>query len=148
MATKKIHDARDAKQKEIESSWGDNLVLKEAVIAKIKEINEQKLKSHNEVQNKIKEIEALRESFFKIGKVPSEVNEATWTSFKDAVREFNHLKNDFYKSQKKEQYDNLNKKRELIKIAEDNKDSEDFSTTIELMKKIQGDWKKNWSCAS
>jgi len=43
---------------------------------------------------------------------------------------------------KKDQYDNLQKKLELIKIAEDNKDSEDFETTTSLMKKIQSDWKK------
>jgi len=30
----------------------------------------------------------------------------------------------------------------LIKIAEDNKDSEDFENMTPLMKKIQGDWKK------
>ena len=31
---------------------------------------------------------------------------------------------------------------ELIKIAEENKDSEDFEVTTPLMKKIQNDWKK------
>ena len=34
------------------------------------------------------------------------------------------------------------KKLALIKIAEDNKDNEDFETTTSLMKKIQSDWKK------
>ena len=83
----------------------------------------------------------LREEFFKAGKVPIKVNEATWTKFKVAVREFNHKKNSYYKSLKKDQYDNLDKKLELIKIAEANKDSEDFTATTQLMKKIQGDWK-------
>ena len=34
------------------------------------------------------------------------------------------------------------RKRELIKIAEENKDSEDFEVVTPLMKKIQSDWKK------
>ncbi|NNL82692.1 MAG: DUF349 domain-containing protein, partial [Winogradskyella sp.] len=91
---------------------------------------------------KIKTIEALREEFFNAGKVPQKDNEATWTKFKEAVRSFNRKKNNFYKNLKKEQYLNLQKKTELIKIAEDNKDSEDFDTVTPLMKKIQSDWKK------
>ena len=77
-----------------------------------------------------KNIEALREEFFNAGKVPIKVNEATWAKFKESVRKFNRKKNAFYKGLKKEQYGNLQKKLELIKIAEDNKDSSDFETTI------------------
>lgn len=141
-ATKKIHDAREAKQQEIEASWELNLVTKQEIISKIKTIAGDPITSHNGVQNKIKEVEALREAFFKAGKVPTAVNEATWSAFKNAVRDFNHNKNDFYKSQKKEQYENLNKKKALIQLANDHKDSDDFTTTIDIMKKIQADWKK------
>ena len=141
-ATKKIHDARDQKQQEIEASWEGNLVIKQELISKIKAIAENPITSHNGVQNKIKEVEALREAFFKAGKVPTAVNEETWTAFKGAVRAFNHNKNDFYKSQKKEQYENLNKKKALIALANEHKDSDDFTATIDVMKKIQADWKK------
>jgi hypothetical protein len=58
------------------------------------------------------------------------------------VRSFNRNKNAFYKNQKKEQYENLEKKQELVKVAEEHKDSEDFKATTPLMKKIQADWKK------
>jgi len=70
------------------------------------------------------------------------VNEATWAKFKDAVRQFNRKKNAFYKDLKKEQFKNLELKLDLIKIAEDNKDSDDAEVTTPLMKKIQSDWKK------
>jgi len=43
---------------------------------------------------------------------------------------------------KKEQYKNLEKKLDLIKVAEDNKDNDDFETITPLMKKIQAEWKK------
>lgn len=141
-ATKKIHDKRDAHFKELEKTWVKNLEEKNEIIAKIIEIGAHDVTSHKEVQQKIKEVESLRESFFKAGKVPKEVNEETWTAFKAAVKTFNHKKNNFYKSQKQEQYDNLEKKKALIQIANDNKDSEDLKTTVEVMKKIQADWKK------
>jgi hypothetical protein len=118
------------------------LVKKEAIIAKIDAIAKDTNSSHQAWQNKIKQIEDLRKDFFSTGKVPMKVNEATWAKFKVAVREFNRHKNAFYKGLKKDQFTNLQKKLDLIKIAEDNKDSEDFETVTPLMKKIQDDWKK------
>ena len=91
------------------------------------------------IDYKIKDIEVLRDAFFKAGKVPLKVNEATWAKFKDAVRTFNRGKNSFYKDLKKDQYDNLKKKKDLIQIAEENKDSEDFAKVTPLMKKIQNE---------
>ena len=141
-ATKTIHDKRQSYYADLDKAYEKNLIKKEEIIAKINTISAETSGSHGTWQKKIKEIEALREAFFNAGKVPLKVNEATWAKFKDAVRTFNRSKNQFYKSLKKEQYDNLKKKRELIEIAEANKESEDFSTVTPLMKKIQNDWKK------
>ena len=58
------------------------------------------------------------------------------------MRGFNRKKNTFYKSLKKDQYENLRKKLELIKIAEEHKDSSDFEASTPIMKKVQSDWKK------
>lgn len=142
VATKTINDKRQEYYKEIDKVYEKNLENKLEIIAKIDAIKEQEGKSHSSWQKKIREVEALRNDFFNAGKVPIKVNEATWAKFKDAVRTFNKKKNAFYKGLKKEQYENLQKKMELIKIAEDNKDSEDTAVTTALMKKIQSDWKK------
>ncbi|WP_179020393.1 DUF349 domain-containing protein [Winogradskyella forsetii] len=141
-ATKAIHDKRQAYFADMDKAHEKNLERKEEIISQIAAIAEDKASSHSAWQKKIKEIEALRDAFFKAGKVPIKVNEATWAKFKDAVRTFNRGKNKFYKDLKKDQYENLKKKKELIQIAEDNKDSEDFKTVTPLMKKIQSDWKK------
>jgi len=141
-ATKAIHDKRQAYYADVDKAHKKNLEKKEELIAQIKVIAEDQSNAHSAWQKKIKEVEALREAFFNAGKVPLKQNEATWTKFKDAVRTFNRGKNRFYKDLKKDQYENLTKKKDLIKIAEDNKDSEDFNTVTPLMKKIQGDWKK------
>jgi hypothetical protein len=141
-ATKTINDKRQLYYKEIDKIYEKNLENKLEIISKIKALSEQQSKSHGGWQKKIKEIESLREAFFSAGKVPIKVNEETWAKFKDAVRTFNRNKNAFYKDLKKEQFKNLQLKLDLIKIAEDNKDSEDFETVTPLMKKIQSEWKK------
>ncbi|WP_242091553.1 DUF349 domain-containing protein [Aestuariivivens sediminicola] len=141
-ATKLINDKRQLYFKEIDKVYEKNLEKKEEIIEKINTIALEEINSHGGWQKKIKEVESLRNDFFNAGKVPLKVNESTWAKFKEAVRTFNRKKNAFYKDLKKEQYNNLQKKLELIKIAEDNKESEDFETATPLMKKIQSDWKK------
>ena len=141
-ATKIIHDKRQAYYADLDKAYEKNLERKEAIIEKIEAISNDTANTHQAWQKKIKAIEALRTEFFNSGKVPSKVNESTWSKFKSAVRSFNRKKNAFYKGLKKDQYDNLQKKLDLIKIAEDNKDSDDFETVTPLMKKIQSDWKK------
>ncbi len=141
-ATKAIHEKRQEYYSDLDKAYEKNLEKKEELISKIQTIAEDNSSSHGAWQKKIKEVEALREAFFNAGKVPQKVNEATWAKFKEAVRAFNRGKNKFYKALKKDQYENLQKKKELIKIAEDNKDSDDFKAVTPLMKKIQSDWKK------
>lgn len=141
-ATKVLHDKRAEHQKEIEKDFEKNLEIKNEITNQINLLTENTKDSHQAWQNGIKTLEELRDQFFKAGKVPSQHNESTWTAFKTAVRNFNKKKNLFYKNQKKEQFSNLAKKQELIKIAEENKDSDDFDVVTPLMKKIQNDWKQ------
>ena len=141
-ATKKIHDLRQAYYDQLDQQFEKNLEVKQELITRIQALAETQFTSHNQWQQKIKELEELRDQFFKAGKVPREKNEETWSAFKQSVRQFNRNKNSYYKGLKKEQYENLEKKRELIRIAEENKDNEDFKATTPVMKKIQLDWKK------
>lgn len=141
-ATKAIHEKRQAYFSDLDKAYEKNLEKKNDIIAQIDTIAEDTSNNHSAWQKKIKSIETLRQEFFNAGKVPIKVNEATWAKFKESVRAFNRNKNAFYKGLKKEQYDNLQKKLELISIAEENKDNDDFEVTTPLMKKIQSDWKK------
>jgi len=141
-STKTIHDKRQAYYADMDKAHEKNLERKEEIIAQINAVNEDATNTHSAWQKKIKTIEKLRQDFFNAGKVPLKVNEATWAKFKDAVRTFNRGKNHFYKDLKKDQYENLKKKKDLIKVAEDNKDNDDFATVTPLMKKIQNEWKK------
>jgi hypothetical protein len=141
-ATKIIHDKRHEYIEELEKKAEENVALKKELIIEINTLTETaKNKGHQAWQNTIKKVQELRDQFFESGKVPRSKNKEVWDLFKEATRNFNKEKNAFYKGQKKEQFDNLAKKRELIKIAEDNKEGDDFDTLTPLMKKIQSDWK-------
>jgi hypothetical protein len=141
-ATKVVHDKRQDYLKEQEKHYESNLEKKKQLIGEIVEITKNTNSSHQAWQNSIKKVQELRDAYFEAGKVPRSETKGIWNSFKEATRNFNREKNAFYKNQKKEQYSNLEKKRELIKIAEEHKDSEDFNEVTPLMKKIQSDWKK------
>ena len=141
-ATKAMHQRRQDYYKDLEQVFEQNLVKKNEIIEKIKTIAENVANNHRALQQQIREIEALRDRFFKAGKVPQKNNEESWASFKEAVRSFNRNKNAYYKNQKKEQQENLDKKRALLDLAVSLKDSEDWDSVTPEMKRIQGEWKR------
>ena len=141
-ATKIIHNKRHDFQKNLESKYEDNVALKEAVITEIHSLlGDEKINSHSVWQQKIKDLEALRQKFFKIGKVPRANNDEIWDAFKKATADFNRQKNVFYKDVKKVQQTNLDKKRALVEKAEALKDNDDWDATTPIMKQIQSEWK-------
>lgn len=140
--TKQMHDKREAYFSKAKEREHDNLANKNTIIRAIEALGNEKINSHNGWQAQIKKMEELRQLFFKAGRVPAEVNEATWDAFKTAVRNFNANKNAFYKDIKHEQQENLNKKLALVEKAESLKDSEDFNAVTPVMKQIQDEWKK------
>ena len=140
-ATKIIHDKRQEQLNDLEKTFQDNYEKKKQLVAEIVKVSEEAKPSHQGWQNAIKKVQELREAYFATGRVPRANNKEIWKSFKEATGNFNKQKNSFYKNQKKEQYENLQKKRELIKTADENKDSDDFDATTALMKKIQNEWK-------
>ena len=115
-ATKIINEKRKIFNSQIEEELVANLKSKENIISKINLIADKEDKEHSYWQNQIKEIEKLRESFFKIGSVPKKSRNKSWTDFKMAVKKFNKKKNNFYKSFKKEQAENFRKKKKNLLI--------------------------------
>jgi hypothetical protein len=140
--TKQMHDKRETFFESFRAKETENLEKKNEIITQLEVLAQEKVDSHQAWLNQIVKVEALRNQFFATGKVPSEVNEATWAKFKNAVRDFNVLKNSFYKDIKKDQNDNLSKKQTLVDRANELKESEDFAATTPLMKQIQEDWKQ------
>jgi len=141
-ATKVLHHRRQDYYKDLDKIHEQNLEKKKGIIEAIKTISTTVADNHKALQQRIKQIEELRDAFFKAGKVPQKVNEQTWANFKDAVRNFNRNKNAYYKNLKKGQQENLDKKRELLNLVISLKDSEEWDSTTSEMKRIQNEWKK------
>lgn len=140
-ATKVLHQRRQEFYKDQDKIYEQNLLHKKEIINNINAITEQSVNDHKVLQKQIKLIEEQRNAFFGAGKVPQKVNEITWSEFKEAVRQFNRRKNSFYKNLKKEQQDNLDKKRALLSLANELKESDDWNATTNEMKRIQSQWK-------
>lgn len=140
--TKLLHDKREALNSQFKEKEQENLAQKNVIITQVNALSAEKVNNHGEWQNQIVKLEALREAFFKAGRVPAEATEETWSNFKNAVRNFNATKNAFYKDIKNEQHQNLELKLALIEKAKANVDTEDFETTTPIMKQIQDEWKK------
>src|SRR5699024_8939055 len=124
-ATRIIHEKRQSALAELEKEFEENFDKKKEIIAQIALKSTETSDNHKAWQKAIKDVQKLRDEFFEIGRVPRAKNKEIWKEFKETTRKFNREKNSFYKNQKKQQYENLEKKRELIKIAEEHKDSED-----------------------
>lgn len=139
--TKQMHDRRELLFEKLRAGETENLEKKKDLIAKIEVLAQEKVNSHALWLQQIEKVEALRNEFFATGKVPAEVNEETWTAFKNAVRNFNALKNSFYKDIKKDQNDNLSRKQALVAKAKELQESVDFAATTPIMKQIQEEWK-------
>lgn len=139
--TKIMHDKRELIFEKLRAGETENLEKKKNIIAQIEVLATEKVNSHALWAAQVAKVEALRNEFFSTGKVPSEVNEETWSTFKTAVRNFNALKNSFYKDIKKDQTDNLTKKQALVAKAVELQDSTDFAATTPIMKQIQDEWK-------
>ncbi|WP_298881055.1 DUF349 domain-containing protein [uncultured Polaribacter sp.] len=141
-ATKKIHDKRHDHFREMRSKHQEIIEKKLVVVTKLNDYDTSNNKSHNDWQKSIKIVEELRQEYFSAGKLPYSKSEEVWQKFKAATKKFNSAKNIFYKQEKSGQQENLKKKMELIELAESLKDSEDWETTTNTLKRIQSDWKK------
>jgi hypothetical protein len=139
----KIHERKSELSAAIETEQNANLEKKNELIAEIKKLSEPKdIPNHNYWQNSIKRVEELRSEFLKTGSVPRKLSNNNWNDFKTTLRNFNTTKNNYYKSLKGSQQENLDEKLKLIQTAKDNMLSEDWDIAVALFKKLQEDWKK------
>jgi hypothetical protein len=140
-ATKKIHSKRDVFFEGQKIQYEENLKLKIAVIETLEVYDTDGNKTHSDWQRSIKEFEAVRETFFKIGKVPRQKSQQIWDHLKTTTKKFNHAKNAFYKELNHAQQENLQKKLALVALATSLKDSEEHQHASSEMKRIQAEWK-------
>lgn len=140
-ATKALHEKREEffAQMKVEAEKG--LEQKRELVKALNEIP-RNFDRHHQWQKAIKQVNEIQESFRKVGRLNLPENDQVWEEFREGLRNFNHAKNQFYKSLKREHHENLEKKRALLAKAEELKDSEEWREAANALKKIQADWKK------
>ncbi|MGM0947207.1 MAG: DUF349 domain-containing protein [Bacteroidota bacterium] len=126
-------------QKEV---FKKNQTEKEALIEKLNAFKDFKADRIKDWNTKTKEILEIQKAWEKIGQVPREsgreINKAFWSGFK----QFFHQKNLFFKELDEIRASNQSKAEELIKKAEELKDSTDWQSTANDLIKLQQEWKK------
>ena len=141
-ATKKLHEKREEHYASLREKASELVDEKKKLVEQLLNVDYSHIKSHHKWQEAIKKVEGIRESFRKIGRINHPENDEIWDKFREILKEFNHKKNQFYKELKKAHHENLEKKRELVAIANKLKDSDAWKETTNEMKRIQAQWKK------
>ena len=141
-ATKVIHEKRQFFQKNQTEIFKSNFDKKTDLIAQMREFNEAEVKTHNEMQKLIRNMEALRTAFFDCGSVSRSKSAEIWTAFKEVMRLFSRKRNSFYKSLKKEYAENMKKRMELVKQVEELQQTEDFASSTPKVIALQKEWKQ------
>ena len=141
-ATKLIHEKRQFFQKNQTEIYRANYEKKKTIIAQMQELAEVEIRTHNEMQKMIRDMEGLRTSFFECGHVSRSDNAEIWAMFKDTMRLFSRKRNSFYKSLKKDYSENFKQRMELVKQAEAFLQTEDFPATTPKVIALQRKWKE------
>jgi hypothetical protein len=141
-ASDKIYIRRKEHYEILKESLRANLVAKEAISEKIAAFSSFESDRIAEWNEKTKEIIQLQKEWESIGGIPKEkakkVNKQFWSAFKA----FFGKKGAFFKKIEEERKENLRMKQELLDKAEALKDSEDFRSASEELKKLQVRWKE------
>ena len=107
----------------------DNLKAKKDIIEELKKIDYSQIKSFKDWDVKTKEVIELQARWRTIGFVPRKVNNEIFEEFRALCDTFFEQKSVFFKDQRKDQDENLAKKRALTDRALELKESTDWDKT-------------------
>ncbi len=141
-ASDKVYERRKVFVHELKAELHENLLKKQELVDKVKELvafQSDRIKEWNE---KTREVLNLQKSWEAIGGLPKDkakvINKEFWSSFK----KFFSNKHQFFKSLESERAANLEKKQALLARAKELMDSEEWDSTAEELKKLQSQWRE------
>ena len=139
----KIYASIKAETEKNEAVRQANLALKLALIEKSKELAIYATTRIKDWMEKTKEANELMEEWKKIGYVPMAEREKVWEEFKDIRNTFFNNKNNWFKSFNAVRNENLKKKQELVKEAENIAAAPiDWGKQTATIKNLQEQWKQ------
>lgn len=140
-ASSAINKKHQAYFDELHAKEAENLEKKQAIIAKIREIDYASFKSNKQWDKAVETIQELQKEWRTIGFAPKKQNQAIYDEYRSVCEEFFKAKSAFYKDMRDMFSENLAKKRALIEKAEALKDSEAWAETSAALVELQKEWK-------
>ncbi len=126
---------------ELRAEEEENLTKKTELCEKVEELAKEENKGIGDWEKHSKAIIALQKEWKTIGFAPQKMNVKIYERFRSACDDFFSRKSEFFKQLKKQFADNAEKKRELIKKAQELTDSTDWKTTGDQFVALQKEWK-------
>ena len=127
---------------ELHAKEAENLEKKQALIARLHEIDYSGFKSNRQWEDATEQIQAVQNEWRTIGFAPKKQNQAIYEEYRALCDAFFKAKTAFYKDLREGLNENLRKKRELIEKAEQLKTSTDWKATADALIALQNEWKK------
>ena len=118
-----------------------NLELKTALCEKLEAIDLDAIKTAAQWEATTKEVIAMQQEWREIGFAPQKMNVKIFERFRTINDVFFSKKAEFFKELKSQYSDNLEKKQELVKKAQELADSTDWKKTGDKIIALQKEWK-------
>jgi hypothetical protein len=126
---------------ELHAKENENLEKKQALIARLKEINLDKLKSNKQWEEATEKVQTIQQEWRLIGFAPKKQNQTIYEEYRQLCDAFFKSKTAYYKGMRDEFAENLKKKRQLVEEAESLKESTDWKETTDKLVELQKQWK-------
>ena len=126
---------------ELRAKEEENLAKKTELCEKVEALAKEENKGIGDWEKHSKAIIALQQEWKTIGFAPQKMNVKIFERFRAACDDFFSRKSEFFKQLKQQFAVNAEKKRELIKKAQELTDSTDWKTTGDEFVALQKEWK-------
>lgn len=141
-AASQVDERRREYYTQLHEEQEKNLLAKQALLEKVKEIAAETPSSSKQWSDKSAELDEMLKVWKSIGPVPREQNEEIWKEFKGLIDNFYTEKKSHFESLKDEQNENYNKKIDLCLLAEAIAKRDDWKKATEELLKLQDEWKQ------
>ncbi|MDQ3190898.1 MAG: DUF349 domain-containing protein [Bacteroidota bacterium] len=138
-----VYEKQKAQNEKTKVKLEENLKAKQLLCKDMEALLEKTPSNHKEWKNVSDKAEELMQQWKKISFVPKSDNGQTWEKFKSLRNQFFKNKDVFYSQIKDVQSENLKIKISLCEKAESLKDSTDWETTANALKRLQHEWKNS-----
>lgn len=142
VASDKIYDARREYAENFKAQLNENMKLKQDLCLKVEEFVSFDTDKIREWNNKTQELVELQKQWDSIGHAPREVAKILNKQFWDNFKLFFQNKTNFFEKLDAARDENLAKKQELIKKAEELKESIDWDVAANQLKTLQNEWRE------